>query len=960
MKVYIHIGPNRQRLVLQLEKEPFASGGEGNLHKIVSPGQYRSFVAKMYHPAKRTRKKEDKIRYLINNPPNIQQEGGHNAIVWAKAMIYDQKGFAGFIMPFARGQKLGILASQKIPRKHRSTWERFSFSRPESMKLRLSICFNIAVAVYQLHATQHYVLVDLKPDNIIIQPNGLVSIVDMDSMEIIEGNQVLHPAAVVTPEYAPPEYYRGTKPGSTPVFDTWDRFSMAVIFYKLLFGIHPYAGSCHPPYDKINSLHEKIEHGLFVHSSEKSKYMRVVPPPHRRFREVAENIQELFIRCFTLGHENIHARPSSEEWCATISGRPLVKTSRPLPSREYHFYNVAYSAPTTIQSLTNLPRVSMKPPRLPSKPVKRFGSSNVVDYVFLAIGSIASFAIVKSLFFTIIASLMVMRFTYGLRKETSQKKKLKKAVKRQSSKLLDYRISLDKTGRKIDYIKNEKQKEIKLLDRKQQGVLIEERKKIDALKSEFHKFITEQDNKVIELHQLEEEELKALDGGDELIKEKNTKQQIKHQKEEITRHEEQLAYVGQLENKNIEATPPKGYSFLPKLGEELTAVSNQYRYTINKVEKDKIQAIRRVSRLIEDMERRANLGIEDEWRAKTKKIEDAIRLLKRRYNDQQSVVKNGVSEKKLNQKLKQFAIKDSASDIFKTTKSPVSRLVNELARKGINTAADIAEINDGGKIVKANGSTVLILSLDSDASVDLWSWKNNLIRNIELASSNPTYKISTEEEYRKELDRLQAMKKQVDDTKKEKKVALKESLGEDYTALVAEQDALEKQYNDQITSLEVEKTEKIAKVWQSYEVEIKAEQERLQKVIKVLQNRIVELEDSLNQTADKEVDVEAKQREIEERYDKLHEALMEVSRKEHERLDREIAAIKEETIQRNENLVNKQEILPVQTNNMLVEYEQKVENFNELNKEYAELNSEYESFDAITFWNYVMKILSFK
>ncbi|MFK7946836.1 MAG: serine/threonine protein kinase, partial [Saprospiraceae bacterium] len=253
----------RDNIELFLDNEPFASGGEGNLYKIRKPAKYTKFVVKLYHQDKRTAARQRKVEYMITNPPIDYTQQGHYPLIWPLGLVAERSGFAGFMMPFAKGEKLEILCMPRIHRNLKTRWGRFDFSRPESMQMRLKICYNIATAVHQVHATDHYVLVDLKTDNIIIQPNGFVAIVDMDSVEIIDEGRVLFPATVTTPEYTPAEYYtKNVQPGKMPIFESWDLFSLTVIFYKLLFGIHPFAASCNPPYDKLVSLHQKIEAGL--------------------------------------------------------------------------------------------------------------------------------------------------------------------------------------------------------------------------------------------------------------------------------------------------------------------------------------------------------------------------------------------------------------------------------------------------------------------------------------------------------------------------------------------------------------------------------------------------------------------------------------------------------------------------------------------------------------------------
>lgn len=323
---------NKAESVLVADK-PFASGGEGELYEVMDGGQYRNHVAKVYHLRKRGGQREAKIQFLLDNPPQFEQ-GNHRSIVWVEALLYDADGdFVGFIMPRAQGEKLEILCAPKLPRYLGADWQRLDFEHDDALKLRAKVCYNIAVALHTIHATNKYVLVDLKPDNVILQSNGLISVVDMDSIEVMENGKTLFPATVATPEYTPPEYYEGVQPGKASIDDSWDRFGVAVIFYRLLLGIHPFAASCRPPYDGYASLGDKIEHGFFVHNPDKAEHFSVVPYLHKKFFHLDETLQTLFYRTFIHGHLNPKARTSAREWGEAFYNSALLLVDRRLPSQ---------------------------------------------------------------------------------------------------------------------------------------------------------------------------------------------------------------------------------------------------------------------------------------------------------------------------------------------------------------------------------------------------------------------------------------------------------------------------------------------------------------------------------------------------------------------------------------------------------------------------------------------------
>jgi serine/threonine protein kinase len=305
---------------IKISDKPFAGGGEGNLHKILSPTNLQGFVAKLYHPLKLSAQRYKKLDFLYKNSPDLQAETEHPTFIWVHdILLNEQKEFVGFIMPFVKGEKLEVLTGPKLPKHLTKDWKRFDHKNEESFNLRLRLCFNLAVALYRLHSTENYVLVDLKPDNIIVQSNGLLSLVDMDSVEVVQNGLVRFPAPVSTPEYTPPESYRTARDHENDAIDaSWDLFSMIVIFYRLLFGIHPFAASSKPPFDHLVSLHERIREGFFVHHPEKKILLSVIPPPHKAYNNLPAELKELFYKGLALGHENPNLRPIAEEWCLVL------------------------------------------------------------------------------------------------------------------------------------------------------------------------------------------------------------------------------------------------------------------------------------------------------------------------------------------------------------------------------------------------------------------------------------------------------------------------------------------------------------------------------------------------------------------------------------------------------------------------------------------------------------------
>lgn len=317
MKVLIKDKDNNYQ-VHELLDIPFNKGGEANLFDFNDNSLYQNkFIAKIYNNPSDT--KEKKLVFQINNPINKINEENNYEIIWPQNIIYDlDKKFIGLLIKKVKGVSLEILSTGKIPKKHREEWSEFDFLNNDSLKKRLKICFNLASAVNALHKSLNYVFIDLKPDNILVNKNANIFFVDADSVEILHKGKTIFDAPVSTLEYSPTEKYNEESIVDPTQEVFWDRFSLAVILYKLLTGIHPFSSSTKGKYNDFNTIELKIQAGLFVHNENKSEYFSKIPKSHNNFFLLPKEIQILFRRCFEDGHNNPEKRPSAEEWSDTL------------------------------------------------------------------------------------------------------------------------------------------------------------------------------------------------------------------------------------------------------------------------------------------------------------------------------------------------------------------------------------------------------------------------------------------------------------------------------------------------------------------------------------------------------------------------------------------------------------------------------------------------------------------
>ena len=310
-----------------VDANALGEGGEGGVYPVIAPANLKSSVAKIILNGSRTIEKRYKVDYMIKNPPTeIKDRNGHSFLVWPEHLLFNNGQFVGFLIPRAEGILLEELVSTELgfypyPQNNvrlGSEWHRFDRNSADAVVLRLKLCSNIAKAVYALHAAGHYVIGDLKPSNIFVQPNGLVSIIDLDSCQITENGQVRFESSMNTPEFNPPEMVGEQKDAS------WDLFILGIIFYKVLCGIHPFFGTCKTPYQNCTLPELKIKEGLFPFGK-KRIYFNVIPDQHNLFTHLPNIIQQLFLTCFEEGISNPAIRPTASDWIEGLTAKPVIK-----------------------------------------------------------------------------------------------------------------------------------------------------------------------------------------------------------------------------------------------------------------------------------------------------------------------------------------------------------------------------------------------------------------------------------------------------------------------------------------------------------------------------------------------------------------------------------------------------------------------------------------------------------
>ncbi|MCS7028489.1 MAG: WG repeat-containing protein, partial [Bacteroidia bacterium] len=302
---------------LTLYNTPIYQDNQAEIYRIQSPKSYTQFCVKLYHAHQITQEKIEKLKYLCQNNPVLQIKSP--CLVWMQDLVYDlQHNVNGILMPYTKGYSVAHLSepnfsTQKINPSDISQYQKFDRNRASSFKARLTVCYHIATAIAQLHENKQYVHGNLKPEHFIFNYAGKAYLIDFDNVQVINNGKKLFSALEYSPEYLPPSY-QNMDIQAVVLRPFVDVFSMAVIFYHILVGIHPFAVSrFKPPYENIKDIANAIKERLFCFG-QKRTYFEEVLVEHERFTTLPQPLQALFLE--VLDKENFEI--SAADWSNTI------------------------------------------------------------------------------------------------------------------------------------------------------------------------------------------------------------------------------------------------------------------------------------------------------------------------------------------------------------------------------------------------------------------------------------------------------------------------------------------------------------------------------------------------------------------------------------------------------------------------------------------------------------------
>lgn len=215
------------------------AGGEAQVYLI----EGTSLVGKIYKNPNADPMTEKKIRYMVSHRiHDLRDAGGQPLlkIAWPQDILFDSNGaFIGYTMPYiGNGVEICAIAQGCTLPKAKAMFPDYNWL------FNLRVAINLARSVAYLHEND-CVIGDLNSKNIMVSPDGSITMLDNDSFDITDRQTGIHYRCCVgTPDYLAPELQGRNLREPVAVFSTYsDNFALAIhIFQLLMNNFHPFTG----------------------------------------------------------------------------------------------------------------------------------------------------------------------------------------------------------------------------------------------------------------------------------------------------------------------------------------------------------------------------------------------------------------------------------------------------------------------------------------------------------------------------------------------------------------------------------------------------------------------------------------------------------------------------------------------------------------------------------------------
>ena len=353
----------------QVTGVPIGSGGEGDIYRVTDADGGGGRVAKLYRSEAVSRELEEKLKLMVQNPPNASVL---SQVAWPLDVVYEGGRFRGFIM-----QELKINAELGDVYKYPSVL-------PLSTKQKMTIAQNICAVIAEVHKAG-YVFGDFNPRNIGLDTStGLVSFLDTDTYHVASPESgKTYRCNVCAPGYAAPEIlercsdFSAKNPTASkhayaqtplPTFtQETDNFALAIHVFKLIMnGFTPFGGiietsSASQSSPGVGDAAVRRDSYCFKPGI-KHQSSAILPP-----EALPQEIMDLFNRAFIDGKQNPQNRPTSRQWFDALER--LEKSLVNCPNNPLHQYDRKNSECPLCAADRRYGAVTGQAPAAPPQPV---------------------------------------------------------------------------------------------------------------------------------------------------------------------------------------------------------------------------------------------------------------------------------------------------------------------------------------------------------------------------------------------------------------------------------------------------------------------------------------------------------------------------------------------------------------------------------------------------------------
>jgi DNA-binding helix-hairpin-helix protein with protein kinase domain len=285
---------------ITLEGPALSRAGEASVYAVPD---HPDLAARIYHNP--TAEHAGKLAAMLTAPPVLGAGNGQVAVAWPVARLLEAGGqgrVVGYLLP--RLEQAPLLWEVYNPAARREVYPQFHYGS------LLRAARNLAGVVTTLHQSG-YVIGDLNESNVVVTPQVLATLIDVDSFQVRVGGR-LYRCPGGRPEYTPPEL-QGVPVTAVDRQPEHDAFALAVLIFRLLMqGAHPFAGTCGES-GEPDSIPARIAAGYWPYAWERpGPYLPSLHAPP--WSVLPPAVGELLRCCFEDAREDPSLRPGAARW----------------------------------------------------------------------------------------------------------------------------------------------------------------------------------------------------------------------------------------------------------------------------------------------------------------------------------------------------------------------------------------------------------------------------------------------------------------------------------------------------------------------------------------------------------------------------------------------------------------------------------------------------------------------